>query len=95
MAEITDELWKYNLAKVVILDVTDDYELMQPPLPNSCYPVLRETYLPIYQLQGRVDDLSLVEGFLYDWHQSPDASDPAWYFGMVDEQLAKRLLGQA
>ena len=85
-------LWMHNLARVVVLDVTDDYELMQPPLPNECYPVLQETWMPKHRLDTRLHDSSLVEGFLYDWHQTPEYEDECWYVGVVRQELAQTLL---
>lgn len=50
MAELGAELWKYNLARILVIDVTDDYRSMRPPLPSECYQVLREVWMPAYLL---------------------------------------------
>lgn len=92
MAEICGDLWEFNLAKVVIVDVTDDYALMQPPLPNECYPVLKECYLPRHGLTQTLPRDDLLTGYLYDWHQSPDFEGGLWYVGVVKEELAQALL---
>ncbi|MBL8087785.1 MAG: hypothetical protein JNM85_06910 [Chthonomonas sp.] len=87
------ELWRFNLTKVVIIDVTDDYAVMQPPLPNKCYPVLRETYLPVYQLNKTVHRDDLVEGFMYDWHQRPTEEETEWVVGVVRGEFVREMLG--
>ena len=92
MAEICGNLWEHNLARVVIVDVTDDYRLMQPPLPSDFYPVLRETYMPKYKLIDRLPAAELVNGYLYDWHESPENDLDVWYVGVVLEELANELL---
>ena len=83
MADICGNLWDYNLARVVVVDVSDDYRLARPPLPNDCYPVLTELRLPTYQLSSCVTRKNLVDGYLYDWHQAPDLPDGVWYVGVV------------
>ncbi len=88
MARLDGELWKWNLAKVVVVDVTDDYRLMQPPLPCECYPILCETLLPRHNLAKSLLDRGLVNGYLYDWHESPPVEGGAWYVGVVSEDLA-------
>ncbi len=92
MAELCGNLWEHNLARVVIVDVTDDYRLMQPPLPSDFYPVLRETYMPRYKLIDRLPRADLVNGYLYDWHESPENDHDVWYVGVVLEELAIELL---
>ena len=92
MAELCGNLWEHNLARVVIVDVTDDYRLMQPPLPSDFYPVLRETYMPKYKLIDRLPAAELVNGYLYDWHESPENDHDVWYVGVVLEELANELL---
>jgi len=95
MSAIMDgPLWQHNLAKVVVLDVSDDYHLMQPPLPNECYPVLVETYVPRHRVLKHFNELHLVEGFLYDWHQSPDSEEDCWYIGMVNSELVRNLISK-
>jgi hypothetical protein len=89
MAELLGNLWEYNLTRVVVVDVSDDYRLMQPPMPNDFYPVLREEWLPSYRLTERLSNSFLVNGYLYDWHESPGSTDEPWYVGVVDEALAK------
>jgi hypothetical protein len=92
MATLDGPLWMHNLAKVVVVDVTDDYRLMQPPLPSDFYPVLKETYMPRYKLIDRLPGENLVNGYLYDWHESPVQEDDIWYVGVVLEELANELL---
>jgi len=87
MAEQFGNLWEYNLAKIVIVDVSDDYRLMQPPMPCDFYPVLQEIWLPRYAVQTGLARKSLVDGYLYDWHESPDYEGGAWYVGVVSEEL--------
>jgi len=92
MAKLDGNLWQYNFAKIVILDVSDDYELMRDPLPNCCYPVIAEMWVPRYKLPNLLPLTDLVDGYLYDWHQSgPNQSDP-WMVGMVRSALAESLL---
>ncbi|MEI7987249.1 MAG: hypothetical protein WCI55_16625 [Armatimonadota bacterium] len=95
MAELCGNLWEHNLARVVIVDVTDDYRLMQPPLPSDFYPVLRETYMPRYKLIDQLPRADLVNGYLYDWHESPENDHDVWYVGVVLEELANELLANA
>ncbi len=92
MAEIAGSLWQHNMARVVIVDVSDDYRLMQPPLPSDLYPILVETWLPKYRLTQFLPEADLVAGYLYDWHESPQQEDDVWYVGMVQEELARCLL---
>lgn len=93
-AEMQDALWKYNLAKVVVIDVTDDYRLMQPPLPADWYPVLKETYLPIHRLRRIVHERELVEGFLYDWHERPADETGQWTVGVVQGTYLDQILDE-
>src|SRR5690348_11046980 len=90
MAMLGGNLWEYNLAKVVVVDVSDDYRLMQPPMPSDFYPVLEEVWLPAHGLAQSLHNRSLVNGYLYDWHESPDKSHASWYVGVVNEALAVR-----
>jgi len=92
MAQICGNLWEFNLAKVVIVDVTDDYKLMQPPMPSDFYPVLMETWLPRHNLSHHLPASTLVQGYLYDWHETPDHEDGAWYVGVVMADLAQELI---
>lgn len=87
MATIGDCLWKFNLAKVVVIDVTDDYRLMQGPLPSDCYPVLKEMFVPSFTLETILVSSDLVENYLYDWHESPANFDAPWYVGVVHRDL--------
>lgn len=89
MAELFGNLWEYNLTRVVVVDVSDDYRLMQPPLPNDFYPVLKEEWLPAYGLTERLPNSFLVTGYLYDWHESARDVDEPWYVGVVAETLAQ------
>lgn len=87
MAVLDGNLWEYNMAKVVVVDVTDDYRLMVPPLPTQCYPVLREVWVPQLLIQHQVSEFDFVDGYLYDWHESPSQDDGVWYVGVVDRQM--------
>lgn len=91
MAQMIGNLWEFNLAKVVIVDVTDDYKLMQPPMPSNFYPVLMEVWLPKHNLSRHLPGATLVQGYLYDWHETPDQVDGAWYVGVVMADLAHEL----
>jgi hypothetical protein len=88
MATLDGNLWQLNLAKVVVVDVSDDYRLMQPPMPSDFYPVLQEMWLPAHRLKDSLHQMALIRGYLYDWHESPAASDACWYVGVVQESLA-------
>lgn len=91
MAEIETDLWRYNLAKVVFVDVTDDYELMQPPLPSELYPVVQETYLPRHKLRDALPSLPLP-GYLYDWHETPARDEDPWVVAVVREEAVLRFI---
>ncbi len=91
MAEIYGNLWEYNLARVVVVDVSDDYTLMQPPMPSDCYPVIRDTWLPRHNLSFELAKGDLVMGYLYDWHEAPNDEGDCWYVGVVKETLARSL----
>jgi hypothetical protein len=88
VAEIFGNLWEHNLCRVVVVDVSDDYRLMQPPMPSDFYPVLREVWMPRYLLSQKLPSESLVTGYLYDWHESGDGLSACWYVGVVSEDLA-------
>jgi hypothetical protein len=88
MGQICGNLWEYNLCRVVVVDVSDDYRLMQPPMPSDFYPVLREIWMPRYLLAERLPDQPLVRGYLYDWHEIPNADSGLWYVGVVQADLA-------
>jgi hypothetical protein len=90
MAELAGNLADYNLARVIIVDVSDDYRLMQPPLPSSLYPVLKEMWMPRYSLDRQLAVADLVTGYLYDWHEMPETGPEAWYVGVVQEELTFR-----
>lgn len=81
-------LWEHNVCRVLVVDVTDDYRLMQPPMPSDCYPVLREVWLPTYGLSRAIPGQQFVNGYLYDWHERPDKREDCWYVGVVSEELA-------
>lgn len=95
MAELIGELWQHNLVKVIVVDVTDDYRLMQPPMPSDFYPVLTETWLPRHRLSYQLSQLGFVTGYLYDWHESPDTELGSWYVGMVREELIQSEISDA
>lgn len=69
MAEIDGELWRHNLTKLVVIDVSDDYLLMQPALPNDFYPVVTEVWVPNCNLKASITQIGESEGYLYDWHE--------------------------
>lgn len=95
MDGIQGELWRYNLCRVVVIDVSDDYRLMQSPMPSDFYPVLRETWMPRHHLAESLPEQSLVNGYLYDWHESPpDGELGMWYVGVVEKALADELMAQ-
>ena len=89
VAELYGELWRYNVTRVVVVDVSDDYRLMQSPMPSDFYPILEEQWLPIHNLDRNLATGPLVNGYLYDWHEVGDGDDPAWYVGVVAEELAR------
>jgi hypothetical protein len=87
MAEIAGNLWELNFAKITIVDVTDDYRLMQPPLPSDFYPVLKEIWLPRHRLAEKLAASELLEGYLYDWHERPEMEGGQWFVGVVHADL--------
>lgn len=89
VANLDGNLWKLNLAKVVLVDVTDDYRLMQPPMPSTYYPVVGEFWLPSHGLTNRLSKDDLVAGYLYDWHERPAQGSSEWYVGVVQAGLAQ------
>ena len=89
MAKLEGNLWEYNLARIIVVDVTDDYRLMQPPMPSDFYPVLEEIWLPAVDLASSLHKIHLVQGYLYDWHERPSKELGEWYVGVVKENLAK------
>lgn len=95
MAEIWGNLWEYNLTKLVVVDVTDDYALDQPPMPSDFYPVVAEMWVPVHSLPARLPEGKLVEGYLYDWHERPDSERGIWYVGVVREDLALQWIAEA
>lgn len=88
MAQLNGNLWEYNLCRVIVVDVTDDYRYLQSPMPSDYYPVLTETWLPRHNLAHRLSKGDLVSGYLYDWHESPDGEGNEWYVGLVSSDLA-------
>lgn len=100
MAELGADLWKYNLARVCVIDVTEDYRAMRPHLPSECYEVLKEFWMPVYQLvplhggsatwtaSARLWlDALPPDGYLYDWHEPPEGGHGTWYVGVVSREL--------
>ncbi len=77
------------MAKVVVVDVTDDYRFCQPTLPKDYYPVLAEMWVPRYRLSDDLCSLDFVSGYLYDWHESPEDDVGAWYVGVVDGTMVR------
>lgn len=92
MATIEGNLWEYNFARVLVVDVSDDYRLMQTPLPSNYYPVVKEMLLPRQGLMGRLSQGNLADGYLYDWHERPADDVGPWYVGVVDSALANHLM---
>lgn len=90
-AEIDGNLWELNLAKIVVVDVSDDYRIMADPMPAFFYPVLQETLLPRYKLDKNLRMGDLVNGYLYDWHERPEDDDGKWYVAVVNRELAREL----
>lgn len=88
MAMLDGNLWDFNMAKVLVVDVSDDYRLLQPPLPTECYPVLAEMWMPLLSLNSDIAGLPLVEGYLYDWHQEPQ-DQGTWVVGVVDQAILR------
>ncbi len=88
MAELAGNLWEWNLTKVVVVDVTDDYKLMLGPMPSEFYPVLEERYVPTLELDRQIRSHAWVDGYLYDWHETPSEDRGPWYVGVVDAALA-------
>ena len=87
MATLDGNLWEHNLTLVRVVDVSDDYRLAQPPMPSDCYPVLEEAWMPTFALSRRLPDASLVDGFLYDWHEA-GGGDEVWVVGVFAKDLA-------
>lgn len=94
MAEISGNLWEYNLIKLVVVDVTDDYAFNQPPMPCDFYPVVAEVWRPVHKLPSVLPMETLVEGYLYDWHERPSDDHSPWYVGVVQEDYAHQMLLQ-
>ena len=88
MAMLNGDLWRANFAQVRIVDVSDDYLLMQPALPSDFYPVLGDCWLPKSRLGDLLPMAPLLEGYLYDWHESPPDGDGLWYVGVVQHDLS-------
>ncbi len=86
MAELCGELWEWNLTKVVVVDVTDDYRFMLAPMPGEFYPVLGEIWLPTHKLTTALQRDDLVKGYLYDWHETASETVGQWYLGVVNEE---------
>ena len=95
MADIESNLWEYNFTRVVILDVSSDYELMCEPMPPNCYPILTERWIHKSQLPKILPQDDLLVGYLYDWHEDSEREENAWYVGMVRQELATDLLSKS
>jgi len=85
MATVEGNLWMHNLTLVRVVDVSDDYRLMQPAMPRDFYPVIQETWLPTFRLANRLSSARLFAGYLYDWHEQGEGM---WTVGVVAEGLA-------
>lgn len=84
----TTDLWHYNFCKVIFVDVTDDYLLMEAPLPSELYPVVKEVWLPRHKLWSQLKNPELLGGYLYDWHEAPNENRPCWTVGVVHHSLS-------
>ena len=92
MANLDGNLWEYNLVKVKVVDVSDDYRLMASPMPSEFYPLLEEVWMPAHKFHQHLANDVLVQGYLYDWHEKNDDSGQEWYVGVVSAALAQDLL---
>lgn len=79
------------MAKVVVVDVSDDYRLMQKPMPSEFYPVVAEHWVPAYRVKQQIVEGSLIEGYAYDWHEGPVREQEPWYIGVVREGVVPKL----
>lgn len=91
-AQLDGSLTPFNIARVVVLDVTEDYVSLRNPLPPLCYPVVTEMWLPRINMPEKLAADRLLEGYLYDWHVTPDTLEGIWYVGVVDADKAGRLI---
>lgn len=90
MANLDGQLWKYNLARITLVDVTEDYVNFLQPMPSDMYPVVSEVYLPKYKLLDRIIDENLLSGFYYDWHETGETEEDIeshWYVGVVSREI--------
>ena len=94
MATVEPNLWEYNFTRIVILDVSSDYELMCEPMPPNCYPILNEIWVHKTRLPALLPQDDLMVGYLYDWHEDSERDENAWYVGMVRQELARTLLAE-
>lgn len=92
VATLDGNLWEFNFAKVRIVDVSDDYRFMQPPMPSDFYPVLEELWMPAHDLDRLLARDDLHPGYLYDWHEGPHGGYGEWIVGVVNAQLARDLM---
>lgn len=92
MARIAGDLWKYNLAKVTVVDVSADYaflddslHLLLEPLPSNFYPILKEIWIPTVHLPRRFLEDDFIEGYHYEWHETPESLDGLqhWVVGVT------------
>ncbi|MCH8273874.1 MAG: hypothetical protein IH851_03710 [Armatimonadetes bacterium] len=90
MACLDGDLWRFNVVKITIVDVTEDYRTMQDPLPAILYPILKEVWLPKHRLQERLLAEPLLSGYQYDRHegQSDPPEEEHWYVGVVSKRLS-------
>jgi hypothetical protein len=88
MARLDGDLWKYNLAKITLVDVSEDYSTFMDPMPSDLYPVLHEVVLPKYKLMQKLIGGGLLSGYFYDWHEPPEREgEEQWYVGVVNEKM--------
>lgn len=87
MAKLGENLWEYNVARIIVVDVSHDYRLMQPPMPSDFYPILAEVWMPRHNLAKSLPRVSLLSGYLYDWHEPASDEFGHWYVGVVKASL--------
>jgi hypothetical protein len=86
-AVVDGNLWEFNVAQVIVVDVSDDYRFDRPCQSPECYPVVEEVWIPRCSLPNVLAEERIIEGFLYDWHQSPRLPSGAWYVGVVNREM--------
>lgn len=89
MARLDGDLWRYNVARITFVDVTEDYRTLLDPMPSDFYPVVKDVYVPKYKLLERLMSSHFVGGYAYDWHEAPlpeeEPEGEHWFVGVVNE----------